>query len=103
MRSLLILGPYLLIPLLSALLIKKVDQSKGATYLITVLLLLLLPYLVVQMDNYNYPPAPGPRCDTGQQFFLIVGYLIMLPLGMLIQFVINLFVFAKYKSNDTEY
>jgi len=103
MRSLLILCPYLLIPLFTALFIRQFNKPKGITYLITIFLLLLFPYLVVQKDNFNYPPAPGPRHDTGQQFFLIAGYLVMLPLGVLIQFVMNLFVFAKYQSKDIDY
>jgi putative effector of murein hydrolase LrgA (UPF0299 family) len=96
MRELFIWGIYLLIPIFSALCIKRFDQSKVATYLITILLFLLLPYLVVQINNYYSPPAPGPRCDIGQQVFFVAGYLIMLPLGILYQFFVNLFVFEKH-------
>ncbi len=89
MRPILILAPYILIPLIAAILYRRsVFLWKGWTYIGTAVIIFLYPFVFIQIDNYFNPPS-FPECNTGQSFFLIGSIFIFLPATLLLQAIFN--------------
>jgi hypothetical protein len=80
--------PYLLLPLLLAVLYKKKNLIKNwATYIITGISIALYPLVLLWIDSIG--KVKNPRCLL-PEFSLVVGNLIlMVPICLIIQFIFN--------------
>jgi hypothetical protein len=90
MRAILVLTPYILVPLLMTLFFKWFRFSwKSLTYLITAIIILNFPFWLFWLDNYLNPPSPGLTCGNPQMIFVFANIIIFLPIVFLLQFVFN--------------
>jgi|GEM_PF-1175783 len=104
MRPFLILAPYILIPLVLTLILKKFKIfHKNWNYLITGVLVILYPMFLFWLDNLINPP-PGPRCGTPQLAFFVGSLIYCLPTSLILQFIFNRIFLrnSQSKEDDTE-
>jgi hypothetical protein len=97
-KPLLILSPYILVPLLMSLVFKWAGIPwKGLTYLFTAILIFYYPTLLFQIDNYLNPPQPGPRCLLPETAFYMGNLFLFLPVSLGIQLFFNVKILNRKK------
>jgi len=100
MRSLIIFTPYVLVPLILALIWRRFNfKDRWLTYLITEILIFFYPFFLFWIDDLINPPLPGPGCGTIQGGYLIGNTIFMVPLSLGIQFVFNYLILKRMKEN----
>ena len=101
MKTILIFSPYILLPLLMTHLCKRYRWSwVGLTYLIVIVALFFYPFGLFWLEDYLYPPPPGPRCLTPQTGFIFGNLFIFLPIALLVQLVVNMVFLKKGIKSD---
>jgi hypothetical protein len=89
MRAILILLPYLLIPLFAHYLLRKgILRTYSSTYYVSIVLVFFYPFLFFWVDNQITPPV-GPRCGMPEVGFFFGNLFFMLPITLGIQGIIN--------------
>lgn len=90
MLAILILVPYILVPLLVTHLSKRFQLSEiGFTYVMTGLIIFCYPFVFLWINDYLNPPPPGSRCGIFQVSLFVGNIFYMLPVTLLVQFVVN--------------
>ncbi len=90
MRAILILTPYILVPLIITLFFRRFNHSgKNLTYALTGIIIFFYPFGLFWFDDYLNPVPPGPRCGNPQTFFFFGSLIIFLPITLFIQYIFN--------------
>jgi hypothetical protein len=102
MRAILILTPYILIPLIITLLFNRFNHSdKSQTYRLTALIIFFYPFVFFWIDNYLNPPPSGSRCGNSQFVFFLFNLIILLPITLWIQYIFNTMLLTE-DNTDSE-
>jgi cellulose synthase/poly-beta-1,6-N-acetylglucosamine synthase-like glycosyltransferase len=100
MRAILILTPYILIPLIITLFFKRFNYSdKSLIYILTGSIIFLYPFAFFWVEDYLNPPS-GFRCGNPRFAFLVVNLIILLPITLLIQYIFNTMMLTN--ESETE-
>jgi len=99
MFAIFIFLPYVIIPLLVALLFKRykfpwIEQ----TYVLTALIIFFYPLGVFWIEDYLNPPPPDPRCLNPQMGFVMGNLFLLLPISIWIQSYFNLLFLEKKRQ-----
>ncbi len=101
MRYILFLAPYIIIPFLVALSFRRHSPVwKNQTFVVTALLIFIYPLERFWVEDFIYPPPPGPRCGTLQMSFVFGNLFFFLPLTLLIQWGFNTMLMTKERAVD---
>jgi hypothetical protein len=102
MRAILILTPYILIPLIITLLFKRFNHlEKSQTYKLTSLIIFFYPFLFFWIDEYLNPPPLGLRSGNRQFVFFLFNLIILLPITLYIQYIFNTMLLTE-ENTDSE-
>ena len=93
MRFIVTFLPPILLPLLVALLFKRLNLQRWLTFVFTMLVLALYPLLITRFDSLFYPPDTGyPRCGMPIVGFTLGFWIICIPAALIIQLITNAIV-----------
>ena len=91
--------PYLLVPVFVGFVFYRfIKKWRWLSFLVTFGLLFYYPVLVNQINALIHPPVE-PQCGTGEGVVLIISLIVLLPIALMVQLVINLFFKSKVKLN----
>ena len=104
--GLLIFLPYILVPLLIALLFKLLKVSTTftwLTFLLTVIIIFFYPNILFRIDNYLHPQIKDtPKCLMPELGLVVGNLFILLPLSIGLQTLFNYMFGIIYKGKKTE-
>ena len=89
MGALIMFVPYILVPLMATLLVRRFHLKIWPTYLSTALIIFSYPFVYI-LSVMQVNPQPAGSCMTGEAAFVMGNTVFMLPLSLLIQFTLNL-------------
>jgi hypothetical protein len=101
----LFLAPYILVPLVFALIwkyLKIPTKHTWITYLLTTTVIIFYPYIWFQIDIYLHPPDPN-QVHCGNPFLGVIfaNYFIFLPISIGLQMLFNQLLKIKYKGKES--
>jgi hypothetical protein len=90
--------PYVLLPI-TLVCIWKIWELPfpGLTFLITLFLIALYPFVLFRLDEYYHPyEQEQPQCGMFAAPIIFVNYVLMIPLTLAFQLILN-FIFLRKK------
>jgi hypothetical protein len=85
-----VFSAYFLVPFFMTFLFRQFNiKSKGLTYLITGLLILIYPFVLFWVRDLINPTISSPRCANPEVAFIFGNTIFFLPITLFIQYLFN--------------
>lgn len=100
MRFLITFLPAVLVPVLAAVVFKRLNWWQWLTFVLTLLILFAYPLVVTAYDPYFNPPDDGRhvRCGTPMVGFIFGFWFMCIPAAMVVQLITNAIVWQWRKK-----